>query len=403
MRLPNDTGKFSHNWKWIELAHYDQKEKKVVRKMTTHNNKRVAETVEWKDVPRYVARYNNTGLYTSVFHYNHTDYTKGTRLGSLYFDLDNKADANVSRSDSRLLVNHLLQFIPEIAIQIYFTGQKGFHVECEAMALGLTGSNSLPETFRFIANDLKVVLGLTTLDFAVYDLRRMWRLPNSIHQSTGLYKRHLVKGDLETGMDHILQLAKTPSDYEIPEQEFSLSANEWYRDYSYSLEKSKLVKTYTTKDLLERSNKHGTSVLRQVSDKEKDFNPKELFDNCPSLLRLWKKAETTHHLEHEERLFLCSILSYSEEAIFYLHEILRNCTDYDENKSRAHIEDWVKRREMDIGGRPYSCSRANSVGVGCGDCEERMEAKKKWVKVGDSWLESDEKALISPVRWAYKR
>jgi hypothetical protein len=56
---------------------------------------------------------------------------------------------------------------------------------------------------------------------------------------------------------------------------------------------------------------------------------------------------------------------------------------------------------MGIGGRPYSCERANSAGVGCGNCE--LEAKKKWVQVGDAWIESDEYSKPSPIRFAYKR
>jgi len=37
--------------------------------------------------------------------------------------------------------------------------------------------------------------------------------------------------------------------------------------------------------------------------------------------------------------------------------------------------------------------------VGCGDCS--LEPKKKWVKVGDMYVESDEFTDPSPIRFAY--
>ena len=51
--------------------------------------------------------------------------------------------------------------------------------------------------------------------------------------------------------------------------------------------------------------------------------------------------------------------------------------DFNYDKSTSHINDWIKRRQLGIGGRPYTCDRANSVGVGCGDCH--LDKKKKWM------------------------
>jgi len=116
---------------------------------------------------------------------------------------------------------------------------------------------------------------------------------------------------------------------------------------------------------------------------------------------MWEKAERVHHLEHEERLFLCSVLSYTDEAVQYLHQILSLCSDYDYERTMSHVDDWLARREREIGGRPYSCKTANEKGIGCGDCDTKMEKKKKWIRVGDRYVESEEYAEPSPVRYAY--
>jgi hypothetical protein len=97
---------------------------------------------------------------------------------------------------------------------------------------------------------------------------------------------------------------------------------------------------------------------------------------------------------------LCSILTYNIDSIKYLHEILSHCDDYNFEKSTAHINDWVKRRQLGIGGRPYTCDRANAVGVGCGNCS--LEKRNKWVRIGDRFVETNEQSSPSPVRFAYK-
>jgi hypothetical protein len=55
---------------------------------------------------------------------------------------------------------------------------------------------------------------------------------------------------------------------------------------------------------------------------------------------------------------------------------------------------------MGIGGRPYTCERANSVGVGCGECN--LEKKNKWAQIGNKYVETTEKSSPSPIRYAYK-
>lgn len=400
MRLPDDTTKFSHRWKYIELARFAviDGRQQVIREMTGPKDNRVPRIFEWKDVNDYRIRHDNKGLYSSVFNYDNTDIGLSSRLGSLYFDLDS-SEGETARLEAVRLVQLLRDYVPEEGIRIYFTGKKGFHIECEALCLGITGSKDLADIFRFAATDIRDTLSLTTMDFAVYDIRRMWRLPNSQHQHTGLFKVPLSQKELEESYDNILVYAQQPREMAVPEQSFSSTANEWYRNYVYGWEASKQPRIMSSGDLLERFKKHGSLGTHNVNA-EKVFDPKGLFEGCPAIIRLWEKAEREHQLEHEERLFLCSILSYTDEAIYYLHEILKNTTDYKFEITQAHIDDWVRRRELNIGGRPYSCERANAVGVGCGNCN--LEPKKKWVRVGDKWVETEEESKPSPVRFGYQ-
>jgi len=390
MRLPEEDNKFISQWKFVEVARYVGSLDRVIRDKVGDDPL----FYDYSNIDEYRGKHNNTGLYTSIWHYNTTDLSKAIRLGSLYFDIDNE-DIAVSYSETISLYNYLSKFIPEKSIVVYFTGKKGFHIECEAIALGINPTNELPKIFRYIATSIKNLLDLKSLDFSVYDMRRMWRLPGSKHQSTGLYKTLLSKEILFTNIENILSFCSQRHDCDVLEQDFNYTANEWYRKFIYDMEEE----NSKPKDVLDAFNKYGSSKFKSFDSKEKVFQKEVLWTKCPSVKRLDDQAKDTGFLEHEARLFLCSILTYNEDSINYLHKILSQCNDYNPGKSQAHINDWIKRREMGIGGRPYTCERANAVGVGCGTCA--LEKKNKWIKIGDRFVETTEKSSPSPVRFAY--
>ena len=183
MKIVVEENKFLSQWKYYEVARFVPSLNRVIR--DKKNGQPVIVTSE--EIPTYASSNGNTGIYTSVFAYNNQDIDEAIRLGPLYFDIDSESVSD-AYEDCMKLYNHLMQFIPEGSVLVYFTGKKGFHIECEPICLGINPSNSLPKIYRFIANDLKSKLGLNTLDFSVYDARRMWRLVGSKHQNTGYYK-----------------------------------------------------------------------------------------------------------------------------------------------------------------------------------------------------------------------
>lgn len=395
MKIPTEENKFLSQWKYYEVARYIRSIDRVIRDRTEDGPL----LLEYNDLDSYSDKYLNTGIYTSVFAYNDQDLAKTTRLGPLYFDIDSD-DIELAYAECQMMYDYLTQFIPKNSVLVYFTGKKGFHIECEPVCLNIAPSNDLPKIYRYIANDLKSKMNLTTLDFSVYDPRRMWRYPNSKHQSTGLYKVLLNPYQenflLDEKMDSILEYAKEPRSLSVKKQEFSYKANAWYAEYIYSLEEFEKKKD----DPLAYFNKYGSKVFKEVKDSNKTFDKRTLMSRCSAIGRLYEQAKKDGFIEHEGRLFLCSILTYTEDSIKFLHEILSHCHDYNFDKSSAHINDWIKRRQLGIGGRPYTCERANSAGVGCGDCS--LELKNKWVRIGDRFIETNEKTAPSPIRFAYK-
>ena len=391
MKIVYENSKYLSSWKYFEIAKYVASLDKVVR---IKNNDKPVMAVE-EDLPAFIKENNNTGLYTSIWRYNSVDLEKAVRLSSLYFDIDSK-DYEQALADCQKLVKYLSAHIPRESILVYFTGKKGFHVECEAITLGINPSNNLPNIFRFIAEQIKKDLKISSLDFSVYDARRMWRLPGSRHQSTGLYKNLVSEDILFSSMDDIIEFCKVASTNYVAEQFFDAKANQWFRDFTYEME----IEKEKSKNFIEYFNKHGSSAFKQYEEMNKEFTPKTLLDNCTAIKRLWEQAIEKKHLEHEARLFLCSILTYNEDSIKLLHGILSNCHDYNFEKTSSHINDWMRRRQLGIGGRPYTCERANAVGVGCGTCS--LEKRNKWVRIGDKFVETEDLSSPSPIRFAYK-
>lgn len=390
MRKYIDDNSFLSQWKYVELAKYVESIKRVIREKDSDGTF----LYDIRRAEPYSNKYNNTGIYTSVWRYNSEDIDRAIRYGPLYFDIDSD-EMDVAYAECKAMYGYLSQFIPRSSIFVYFTGKKGFHIECDPVCLGITPTNDLPGIYRFIASQINEKLELSSIDFSVYDPRRMWRLEGTKHQSTGLYKTLLPTNIFLSDIKNIIDYCSKYNEPVYSDAIFDYKANEWFRNYVYLFEESKNKPV----DILNHFNQYGSSGQKTFEQNEKVFEKEKLLFHCSAVKRLEQQAKEKHFLEHEARLFLCSILTYSEEAIEYLHEILSNCEDYNLQKSSAHINDWIKRREYGIGGRPFTCQRANSAGVGCGDCS--LESKSKWIKVNGKFMESGEKSSPSPVRFAY--
>ncbi len=391
MQLPK-TGyysKFTH----VEIGRYFPDEDKIRRVKPT--------LIPWDDIYKFSNKHDDLGIYHSIRHYDiEKGGLDGPSLAPLHFDIDNKENPEVALRDTRELTTHLIETIkvPAAAISVYFSGMKGYHVLVNPLAirLNLVHENSA-SIFRFLAEQFAERLNLTSLDYQVYDMRRMWRLAGSRHQKTGLYKTPCM--DMVLGGATVQQIADsaatkpTVEELNIDEQAFSHTGAMLIADMiaQYEVDKRKREEDRLNTFLSQGHAKKGFEgkILRQ-------FTPEYLRQHCSAVDELIKKAETEHALEHYERLFLCSLLTYTPEAIEYLHGILSKLDDYNFEISDLHIRDWIRRREYEIGGRPYTCEKSKAMGIICQDCPE-LEPKLYENSFGVAHI-----ADPSPVRLAYK-
>lgn len=263
MWLPKNSTKTA-KFCWVEVARYVPSLERVIREKTGPKDDRRPVLVSWDEVYEYAQKHDNTGIYTSVFRYDSTDLDNARRLGNLYFDFDSE-EIEVAHSEAKRLYQYLREFLPTEAIRRYFTGAKGFHLEVEAVALGVDARKDLADIYRFIAERLNEKFQLTTLDFAVYDLRRMWRLPFTKHQKTGLYKTSLRDSEFVNGtVKSILHTASFPWGVaDPPPQTFLPKANQWYKELVS--QRDELLEQKAL-ERIEMFNRFGTSLVGKPSD-----------------------------------------------------------------------------------------------------------------------------------------
>jgi hypothetical protein len=116
------------------------------------------------------------------------------------------------------LVDHIT-FVYKININpeemmVYYSGNRGFHVTVNAEVFGAEPMVDMIKVWRVVAEMFYKTLNLETMDRAVYTRRRAWRVPNTTHGKTGLYKRALTYEELMgNALTGIQELAKSPCEW----------------------------------------------------------------------------------------------------------------------------------------------------------------------------------------------
>lgn len=165
--------------------------------------------------------------YTSLFYYNDTQKAHFENTGTLsgltdtvtdklFFDFDSKDDITLAKKDAIDLLLKLKNLdVSEDAIEVYFSGNKGFAVEVHL--------NSYITNKQFKSAVFNLASEYKTFDTVVNDPNRIIRMPNSKHQVSGLYKVQLDLPELESmSIDNIQKLAQSPRAINFVTQKIAL-------------------------------------------------------------------------------------------------------------------------------------------------------------------------------------
>lgn len=161
---------------------------------------------------KFAEKYGYFDIYSTVQKYkSKIEEDEESHYAPIFFDIDAEKEIENAIEDVKKIIQYFLNMgVPKDLIRLWFSGQKGFHIIVEPEIFGIEPDQQLTYIFREVANKLLHFLDLKYIDLRVYTIKRMWRIPNSKHAKTGLYKVELLPEELNKGIDYIIEIAKEP-------------------------------------------------------------------------------------------------------------------------------------------------------------------------------------------------
>ena len=137
--------------------------------------------------------------------------------GPLYFDIDNEK-IEEAFADTKDLVKYLVRAYnlnPEVDLQIFSTGKKGFHILVNPyLIIDKKGYKLLPYRYKLMATSMKNAAG-SNIDMAVYSGKkgRMWRIANKQREDNQRYKVAISYTDIiAEDVDYVISKSAEPGE-----------------------------------------------------------------------------------------------------------------------------------------------------------------------------------------------
>lgn len=183
-------------------------------------------------INQFVNERNQYSTFCSAFRYNTTDIDNSLMYGDMYFDFDDVDDFERVRKDAIVVLNmiEVVFLIKKDLLKIYFSGNKGIHIILPAEILGVTPSAELNHIYKYIANLAKGFTPNKTVDTKIYDNKRLFRIPNTKHEKSELYKIPITLNELQTlSIEQIRAMAVNQREFQYPQYTELPNANRAYQ------------------------------------------------------------------------------------------------------------------------------------------------------------------------------
>lgn len=196
--------------------------------------------IPYRTISNFIRSRNSYSVFCSAYRYNNQSVDKSDLYGDLYLDFDDTNNFEHVRKDALTALSYLkiVYHIDETQVQIYFSGNKGVHIIVPAKIFGFEPMPLLNGVFKTIALSIRSFTPNKTIDTQIYDNKRMFRIPNTIHEKSNLYKipitpdelRKLSETEIRTMAQQPRQLNTRPviETNHIAEQQFQKAIEEFY-------------------------------------------------------------------------------------------------------------------------------------------------------------------------------
>lgn len=207
------------------------------------------------EADKFRTYYGNTGVYQTVMHYINPLWFQNERgkwiinakdslkIGDFYLDFDtivtSEADYKKMKADVTIALRYLkvILNIDESNVRFFFSGNKGLHLTVDTHVMDLEPHVALNEIYRDIAKEIEEYCENDTLDTAIYDDKRMFRMVNSINKKSGLHKIPITLEEFKTlSYEELKKLATKPRQIPpaniIPSQKAKLAFKKYVEDWT---------------------------------------------------------------------------------------------------------------------------------------------------------------------------
>ena len=188
--------------------------------------------ISYRTINEFVNARNQYSAFCSAFRYNTEDIDNSLMYGDMYFDFDDINDFEHVRKDAIVVLNmiEVIFLVKKELVKIFFSGNKGIHIILPAEILGVTPSAELNNIYKYVANLAKSFTPNKTVDTQIYDTKRLFRIPNTRHEKSGLYKIPITLNELQTlSINQIRQMATKPRNIQYPVYSELPTANRAYQ------------------------------------------------------------------------------------------------------------------------------------------------------------------------------
>ena len=196
--------------------------------------------IPYRTISSFIESRNKYSVFCSAYRYNTTDIAKSDLYGDLYLDFDDINSFNKVRADALTALSYLkiVYHISENQVKVFYSGNKGVHIIVPAVILGIEPMPLLNGVFKTIALSIKSFTPNKTVDTQIYDNKRMFRIPNTIHEKSKLYKIPITPEELRNlSEEDIKALAQQPREVQlntvyttnnIAQKQFQRAIEEYY-------------------------------------------------------------------------------------------------------------------------------------------------------------------------------
>lgn len=310
--------------------------------------------IPYRTISNFINQRNQFSAFSSAYRYSSTDISKSDLYGDLYLDFDDVNNFENVRRDALTALSYLkvVYHIEEQQVNIYYSGNKGLHFVIPAKILGIEPMPLLNGVFKTIALSIKSFTPNKTIDTQIYDNKRMFRIPNTIHEKSNLYKIPLLPEELRNLTEtEIKTMAQQPRTLQknvvvelnhIAEKQFQRAIEEYY-------------------------------VLDKESKKDRRFKTKYNF--VPPCIQyiLENGAE-----EGQRNITIACLTGFCKNSGKSLNETIEYITEWNDKNAKPTGDMEMKKTIKSIfnGDKIYGCSTLKLISS-CNESQCKLSKKKE--------------------------